>query len=114
MIGGSSAAMISLVLPTYNESGSIQEVLRRAADALRATGEEFELIVVDDSSPDGTAELAQALASESSVRVVRRLRRSGLALAVVDGWHVARGDVLGVMDADLQHPPEALTSLVAA
>ena len=106
--------MISLVLPTYNESGSIQEVLRRAADALQATGEEFELIVVDDSSPDGTAELAQALASESSVRVVRRLRRSGLALAVVDGWHVARGDVLGVMDADLQHPPEALTSLVAA
>jgi dolichol-phosphate mannosyltransferase len=106
--------MISLVLPTYNEAASVPEVLRRASDVLRATGEEFELIVVDDLSPDGTAEFAQALAAELPVRVVRRPRRSGLALAVVDGWKVARGDVLGVMDADLQHPPEILTSLVAA
>jgi dolichol-phosphate mannosyltransferase len=113
-IGGSSAAMISLVLPTYKEAASIQEVLKRASDALRATGEEFELIVVDDGSPDGTAEFAEALAEELPVRVVRRPRRSGLALAVVDGWKVARGDVLGVMDADLQHPPEVLTLLAAA
>jgi dolichol-phosphate mannosyltransferase len=106
--------MISLVLPTYNEAASIRDVLKRSSDVLRATGEEFELIVMDDSSPDGTAELAQALADELPVRVVRRPRRSGLALAVVDGWQAARGDVLGVMDADLQHPPEVLTSLVAA
>jgi dolichol-phosphate mannosyltransferase len=106
--------MISLVLPTYNEAASIQNVLRRASDGLRATGEDFELIVVDDSSPDRTAEFAQALAAELPVCVVRRPRRSGLALAVVDGWKVARGEVLGVMDADLQHPPEVLTSLVAA
>jgi dolichol-phosphate mannosyltransferase len=106
--------MISLVLPTYNEAASIQEVLKRASDALRATGEEFELIVVDDASPDGTAEFAQASAEKLPVRVVGRPRRSGLALAVVDGWRVARGDVLGVMDADLQHPPEVLTSLVVA
>jgi len=106
--------MISVVLPTYNEAASIREVLQRASDALRATGEEFELIVVDDSSPDGTAELAEALASQLPVRVVRRPGRGGLALAVVDGWKVARGDVVGVMDADLQHPPEVLTRLVAA
>jgi len=106
--------MISLVLPTYNEAASIQDVLKRASDVLRATGEEFELIVVDDLSPDGTAESAQALTGELPVRVVRRPRRSGLALAVVDGWKAARGDVLGVMDADLQHPPEVLASLVAS
>jgi dolichol-phosphate mannosyltransferase len=106
--------MISLVLPTYNEAASIREVLQRASDALRATGEEFELIVVDDSSPDGTAELAETLVVELPVRVVRRPRRGGLALAVVDGWKVTRGDVLGVMDGDLQHPPEVLTRLVAA
>jgi dolichol-phosphate mannosyltransferase len=106
--------MISLVLPTYNEAATIREVLKRVSDALRATGEGFELIVVDDSSPDGTAEFAQVIARELPVRVVRRSRRSGLALAVVDGWKVASGDVLGVMDADLQHPPEILTSLVAA
>lgn len=106
--------MISLVLPTYNEARSIREVLKRASVALRATGEEFELIVVDDSSPDGTADLAEALAAELPVRVLRRSGRRGLALAVVDGWKIARGDVLGVMDADLQHPPEVLTKLVAA
>ena len=106
--------MISIVLPTYNEGRSIQEVLRRASEALRKTGQEHELIVVDDSSPDGTADLAEALAREIPVRVLRRPGRQGLATAVVAGWSVAKGDVLGVMDADLQHPPEVLTQLVDA
>ena len=78
--------MISIVLPTYNEARSIQEVLRRASEALRKAGEEHELIVVDDSSPDRTADLAEALAKEIPVRVLRRPGRQGLATAVVDGW----------------------------
>jgi dolichol-phosphate mannosyltransferase len=106
--------MISIVLPTYNEARSIQEVLRRASEALREAGEDHELIVVDDSSPDHTAELAEALTNEIPVRVLRRPGRHGLATAVVDGWSIARGDVLGVMDADLQHPPEVLTRLARA
>ncbi len=106
--------MISIVLPTYNEARSIQEVLRRASEALRKAGEDHELIVVDDSSPDRTADLAEALANEIPVRVLRRPGRQGLATAVVDGWSIARGDVLGVMDADLQHPPEVLTRLARA
>jgi dolichol-phosphate mannosyltransferase len=106
--------MISIVLPTYNEARSIQEVLRRASEALRKAGEDHELIVVDDSSPDRTADLAEALANEIPVRVLRRPGRQGLATAVVDGWSIARGDVLGVMDADLQHPPEVLTRLERA
>lgn len=104
--------MISLVIPTYNEAEAIQEALRRAAAALRSAGEEFELIVVDDSSADGTAELAESLARELPVRVLRRAGRSGLATAVLEGWKVARGNLLGVMDADLQHPPEVLRDLV--
>jgi dolichol-phosphate mannosyltransferase len=81
---------------------------------MQKTGEPYELIVVDDSSPDGTAELAEALSEELPVRVVRRPGRSGLAQAVVEGWKAAGGDVLGVMDADLQHPPEVLAGLVDA
>ena len=104
--------MISIVLPTYCEAASIEEVLRRASVALQKAGEPYELIVVDDSSPDGTAELAEALSGELPVRVVRRPGRSGLAKAVVEGWKAARGDVLGVMDADLQHPPEVLAGLI--
>jgi len=106
--------MISVVFPTYNEARSIQEVLRRASAALREAGEDHELIVVDDSSPDGTAGMAEALASEIPVRVLRRSGRQGLATAVVAGWSIARGDVLGVMDADLQHPPEVLARLATA
>ena len=106
--------MISVVIPTYNEAAVIEETLRRACRALEASSEPFELIVVDDSSTDGTAELAESLARQSPVRVLRRPGRLGLATAVVDGWKLARGDLLAVMDADLQHPPEVLGELVRA
>lgn len=106
--------MISVVIPTYNEASAIQETLRRAAAALRSSGEEFEFIVVDDSSADGTADLAEVLKDELPVRVLRRPGRIGLATAVLDGWKLARGDLLGVMDGDLQHPPEALPALAAS
>lgn len=106
--------MISVVIPTYNEAAVIEGTLRRASGALEAAGEPFELIVVDDSSTDGTAELADSLAQRFAVRVLRRPGRLGLATAVVDGWKLARGNLLGVMDADLQHPPEVLGDLVRA
>src|SRR5271157_2300093 len=106
--------MISLIIPTYNEAGVIAETLRRSAAALRAAAVDFEIVVVDDASADGTANLAESLAHEIPVRVLRRPGRLGLATAVLDGWATARGDVLGVIDADLQHPPETLTALAAA
>jgi dolichol-phosphate mannosyltransferase len=106
--------MISVIIPTYNEAALIEETLRRAAAALRRAGEDFELVVVDDASADGTAQRVESLAGEIPVRVLRRPGRLGLATAVLDGWATARGDVWGVMDADLQHPPEALTALAAA
>jgi dolichol-phosphate mannosyltransferase len=106
--------MISVVIPTYNEAGVIEETLRRASASLRRPGQEFELIVVDDASADGTADIVESLSVELPVRVLRRSGRLGLATAVLDGWGIARGDVLGVMDADLQHPPEVLSSLAEA
>jgi dolichol-phosphate mannosyltransferase len=106
--------MISVIIPTYNEALVVEETLRRSAAALRAAGEEFEIVVVDDASADGTAERVESLAHEIPVRVLRRAGRLGLATAVLDGWASCRGDFLGVLDADLQHPPETLTSLVDA
>jgi dolichol-phosphate mannosyltransferase len=106
--------MISVIIPTYNEAAVIQETLRRAAAALRAAGADFEIVVVDDASADGTAERVESLTSELPARVLRRPGRLGLATAVLDGWATAHGDVLGVIDADLQHPPETLTALAAA
>jgi dolichol-phosphate mannosyltransferase len=106
--------MISVIIPTYNEAAVIEETLRCAAAALRSAGEDFELVVVDDASADGTADRVELLAHEFPARVLRRPGRLGLATAVLDGWAAARGDVWGVMDADLQHPPETLTALAAA
>jgi dolichol-phosphate mannosyltransferase len=106
--------MISVVIPTFKEADSIQQVIRRSGSALANAGEDYELIVVDDNSGDGTAELAEKLGDEFHVRVLRRDGRLGLATAVVDGWKLAKGDMLGVIDADLQHPPEILVALANA
>jgi dolichol-phosphate mannosyltransferase len=72
----------------------------------------YEIIVVDDNSPDGTWEVAQALTADfPSLRVMRRENERGLSTAVIRGWQAAQGDVLGVIDADLQHPPEVTLDL---
>jgi dolichol-phosphate mannosyltransferase len=104
--------MLSIVVPTYNEAGSLPKLAERLHAAL--AGHEWELVVVDDGSPDGTADIAEALAPRIPVRVVRRAGKAGLASAVVAGFGAARGDVLLVMDADLSHPPEVVPALAAA
>ncbi|MDP9252172.1 MAG: polyprenol monophosphomannose synthase [Chloroflexota bacterium] len=74
----------------------------------------WELIIVDDGSPDGTADLADSYADVQPVRVIRRPGKAGLASAVLAGFAQARGDILLVMDADLSHPPEAVPRLAMA
>ncbi len=104
--------MLSIVVPTYNEAGSIPLLAERLHAALGARP--WELIVVDDGSPDGTADIAAALAPRIPVRVVRRAGKAGLASAVVAGFAASGGDVLLVMDADLSHPPEVVPALADA
>ena len=104
--------MLSVVVPTYNEAGSVTGLAERLHAAL--AGREWELVIVDDGSPDGTADIAAALAPRIPVNLVRRAGKAGLASAVVAGFAAARGDVLLVMDADLSHPPETVPALVDA
>jgi dolichol-phosphate mannosyltransferase len=73
-----------------------------------------ELVIVDDGSPDGTGALADDLATRHRIRVVHRAGKLGLGTAVIAGFAVASGAILGVMDADLSHPPSALPRLLAA
>lgn len=103
---------LSLIAPTYNEKENISYLLKRVHEAL--SDYRYEVIVVDDNSPDGTAEEARRLSVEYPVKVLVRTGERGLASAVVAGFREADGDVLGVIDADLQHPPEALPSLLEA
>ncbi|NWF58299.1 MAG: glycosyltransferase [Fischerella sp.] len=112
----SSPIFFSLVIPTYNEAGNIKAIIRILSTLLdESIPGEYELIVVDDDSPDGTWEVAQSLMLEyPQLRVMRRQDERGLSSAVIRGWQVARGDVLGVIDGDLQHPPHVLLQLLHA
>lgn len=102
---------VSVVVPTYNERDTLPEL----AQALhRALKEGYELVVVDDSSPDGTADVARGLGRSFPVRVVQRPGKQGLASAVLEGARAACGSVVVVMDADLSHPPHAVPRLVEA
>jgi len=79
---------------------------------LRVTGEPFEIILVDDNSPDGTAEkIGELQLGRSWLHLIVRRNERDLSTAVLTGWHAARGEILGCMDADLQHPPEVLPQL---
>jgi len=103
---------VSIVVPTYNEKDSIEPLVKRIARALR--GREYEIVVVDDNSPDGTAQVAADLARTYPVRLIKRRGRLGLGSAIIEGFKNSIGEIIGVIDADLQHPPEAISRLVEA
>lgn len=103
---------ISIIIPTYNEKGNIATLLARIHQAL--SGYDYEVLLVDDDSKDGTIEVASSLASRYPVKVIVRRNERGLATAVVHGLRYATGQIIGVMDADLQHPPEAIPELLKA
>ena len=103
---------VSLIIPTYNERDNIQPLVEQVDSAL--AGYDYELVFIDDNSRDGTAEAIRTLAQKYPARVIVRTDKKGLASAVVDGIGFASGDVIGVMDADLQHPPDLIPSLVQA
>ena len=107
--------VVSLVVPVYNEEGTLEEVCRRALATLESLGKPYELIVVDDGSQDGTWAIAERLvAAEPPVRAVRLKRNFGQHPAMHAGLSRARGDIIVTMDADLQNVPEDLPKLIAA
>ena len=99
--------LVSLIIPTYNEANNIKIVLSEIEKHLRSIS--HEVIVVDDNSPDGTWKIAQTF---KNVRVIRRIGERGLATAVIRGFHEAKADIIGVMDADQSHPPAKLPELL--
>lgn len=111
-LNSGQAVELSLISPTFNEKENITPLVERVHKALSKYS--YELIVVDDNSPDGTSELAKSLSSKYPLKVIVRTSERGLASAVVAGFDQATGEVLGVIDADLQHPPEEIPALLEA
>lgn len=105
---------VSIIVPTYNERENITILVDRIHRTLSEKSIDYEIIVVDDNSPDGTAEEARRLAEKYNIKVLVREKRLGLTSAVYEGFKHASGDSIIVMDADLQHPPEIIPSLVYA
>jgi dolichol-phosphate mannosyltransferase len=104
----------SVVVPAYHERANLRPLATRLFAALRAR-QHAELIIVDDNSRDGTVEeCAQLVRDGYNVVLVVRTDAKGLSSAVLRGFEEARGHSLVVMDADLQHPPEAVQALFDA
>jgi len=105
----------ALVVPTLNEAGNIELLVQRVQAALSRIAIDYEILVVDDGSTDGTCEIVRRLSqSDSRVRLLERKNEKGLAGAVLHGWRHSNADLLGVIDADLQHPPEVLPALITS
>lgn len=104
---------VSIIVPTYCEAGNLPTLTERLFAATTQAGIDAELIVVDDHSPDDTEAVVASLAERFPIRVIVRRGDRGLSSAVLRGFDEARHDTFVVMDADLQHPPEAVPELVA-
>lgn len=105
---------VSVVIPVYNEQGSLPELLRRTDAACRQLGRAYEIVLVDDGSRDGSAELLQEAveAPDSHVLAVILNRNYGQHAAIMAGFEQCRGDLVITLDADLQNPPEEIPRLV--
>ena len=109
--GSNPSIRLSIILPSFNERGNIEHVIGQLL-VLRQFFS-LEVLVVDDDSPDGTAELVRQLArQEPCLKLIRRVGRSGLASAIKEGLLNATGDVALVMDSDGQHEPAAVQRAV--
>ncbi len=101
---------ITIIIPTYRERENITPLVERIASAL--SGRNYDVVLVDDNSQDGTEELVVSLAKKFPVEIIVRQNERGLASAVVHGIDNTGGNIVVVMDADLQHPPEIIPALL--
>jgi len=105
---------LTVIIPTYNEIGNIGTAIREVEGVLGRAGLRGEIIVVDDSSTDGTIPAVRALEADfPDLRLVVRTSDPGLSQSVAEGFSLARAPVILVIDADLSHPPELIPRFYA-
>jgi glycosyltransferase involved in cell wall biosynthesis len=99
---------LSVIIPTFNEASNCRVVIPQIHEALRTN---YTIVIVDDSSPDGTQSVIQELSTVYPIKLVSRPEKGGLASAVIDGMKAVEADAYIIMDADLSHPPQMLPEL---
>lgn len=105
-------AMISLVIPAYNEEANLSHLLERLRPVMQKAGKSYEIIFVDDGSRDNTLSILKSFLVYPEVKVIELTRNYGQHAAIFSGFSVARGDIVITLDADLQNPPEEIPNLV--
>jgi len=106
---------LALAIPTLQEAENLPGLLRQIRSVLDPVGLDYEILVVDDDSRDGTEEIVSAIAlQDPRVRLLVRKGERGLSGAILYGWRHTDAAIFGVMDADLQHPPDLLPALISA
>jgi dolichol-phosphate mannosyltransferase len=106
-----AAPDLTMIVPTYNERDRLRELTRALFEAAASAHVALELVIVDDNSPDGTGAIADELADTYRIKVIHRAGKLGLGTAVVAGFGVASAETLGVMDADMSHPPSLVPQM---
>ena len=105
--------LVSVVVPTYNEAQNVRPLYERLSKALARYS--YEVVFVDDDSPDGTADVVRQISSiDPRVRLIVRKGVRGLGTAIIDGIRASKGEYVVVIDADLQHPPEVIPAMISA
>jgi undecaprenyl-phosphate 4-deoxy-4-formamido-L-arabinose transferase len=105
-------ALISLVIPVYNEETNLPHLIERLRPVMQKMGKDYEIIFVDDGSRDNTLSILKSFLIYPEVRVVELTRNYGQHAALFSGFSVVRGDIVITLDADLQNPPEEIPNLV--
>ena len=103
---------LSIIIPTYNERENVQILIQEIQREFKFNSINGEIIIVDDNSPDGTGKFLENLKEKyKNLKVIHRKEKLGLSSAFLEGCKIAENNVLGVMDADLSHPPEKIHEL---
>jgi len=105
---------ISVVIPIFNEGGNILELIKRLNLALLKTKKPFELIFVDDNSKDNTDRIFKEFKNNPKIITVKKDGKMGKAFSLIQGFEKATGEVIAMIDGDLQYPPEALPEMIKA
>ena len=106
---------LSICIPTYNEKENIEILINKIQEILKKVDINYEIIIVDDNSPDGTGKIIDKLAEKfNNIKPVHRKKKEGLAMAYIAGFRSATGDMVITMDADLSHDPKSIPDFIKA
>src|SRR3989344_1287876 len=109
-----SAPRVSVVIPTLNEEGNIRSLIERLDRVFLLNRISYELIFIDDHSSDATREIIRKLAATHPVCCYLKKGLRGKAFSLLEGFQRAQGELIAIIDADLQYPPEAIPQMVRA